>query len=102
MGLPDSIKAKELYKVREILIQNSFNNYEAKNCDKLFDFDIEKISSKEDVIGKSWKSLIESDPSQKDQFPLLNQKNAKELKIEISKNLEEFMISNYPSLKDNL
>ena len=30
MGLPDSIKAKELYKVRAILIQNSFNNYEAK------------------------------------------------------------------------
>ena len=102
MGLPDAIKAKELHKVRADLVQNSFKNYEAKNCDKLFDFDIEKISSEEDVIGKSWKSIIESDLSQKDQFPLLNQKNAAELKIEILKNLEEFMISNYPSLKDNL
>ena len=102
MGLPDAIKAKELYKVREILIQNSFNNYEAKNCDTLFDFEIKKISSEEDVIGKSWKSLIENDSSQKDKFPLLNQKNAEKLKIEILKNLEEFMINNYPSLKDNL
>ena len=102
MGLPDSIKAKELYKVRAILIQNSFNNYEAKNCNVLFDFDIEKISSEEEVIGKSWKSLIESDSSQKDKFPLLKQKNAEEFKIETLKNIEEFMISNYPSLKDNL
>jgi len=102
MGLPDSIKAKELYKVRAILIQNSFNNYEAKNCNVLFDFDIEKISSEEEVIGKSWKSLIESDSSQKDKFPLLKENNAEEFKIETLKNIEEFMISNYPSLKDNL
>ncbi len=102
MGLPDSIKAKELYKVREILIQNSFNNYEARNCDTFFDFDIEKISSEGEVIGKSWKSLVESDSSQKDKFPLLNQKNSEEFKIETLKILEEFMISNYPSLKDNL
>ena len=102
MGLPDAIKAKELYKVRAILLQNSFDNYEAKNCDKLFDFDIEKISSEEESIGKSWKSLIESDSSQKDQFPIINQKNAEALKIEILKNLEQFMIGNYPSLKNNL
>ena len=102
MGLPDSIKAKELYKVRSILIQNAFDNHEAKNCETLFDFDIETISSEEEVIGKSWKSLIESDSSQKDKFPLLNQKHAEKFKIETLKNLEEFIISNYPSLKDNL
>ena len=102
MGLPDSIKAKELYKVRSILIQNAINNYEAKNCETLFDFDIETISSEEEVIGKSWKSLIESDSSQKEKFPLLNQKHAEKFKIETLKKLEEFMISNYPSLKDNL
>ena len=98
MGLPDTIKAKELYKVRATLIENSFSNYDAKNCDNLFDFEI-KNSSSEEVIGKSWKSLVESDSSQKDQFPLLNQKNAKEMRIEIFKNLEEFMTRNYPSLK---
>ena len=54
------------------------------------------------MIGKSWKSLIESDSSQKDKFPLLKENNAEEFKIEILKNIEEFMISNYPSLKDNL
>ena len=101
MGLPDTIKAKELYKVRAVLVQNSFNNYEAKNCDTLFDFEIDK-NSEEEVIGKSWKSLIESDSLQKDQFPVVNKKNGDELRIEILKNLEEFMISNYPSLKDNL
>ena len=68
----------------------------------LFDFDIEKISSEEEVIGKSWKSLIECDSSQKDKFPLLKENNAEEFKIETFKNIEEFMISNYPSLKDNL
>jgi len=101
MGLPDTIKAKELYKIRAIIVQDSFDNYEAKNCDELFDFAIEKNSS-EEVIGKSWKSLIESDSSQKDQFPILNKKNAEELRIKSVQNLEGFMISNYPSLKDNL
>ena len=101
MGLPDTIKAKELYKVRSKLVQNSFNNHEAQNCDTLFDFEIER-NSEEGVIGKSWKSLIESDSSQKDQFPVLNKKNADRLRIEILKYLEEFMVSNYPSLKDNL
>ena len=101
MGLPDTLKAKELHKVRAILVQNSFNNYEAKNCDTLFDFEIDR-NSEEEVIGKSWKSLIESDSLQKDQFPVVNKKNGDELRIEILKNLEEFMISNYPSLKDNL
>ena len=101
MGLPDTIKAKELHKVRRILVQNSFNNYEAQNCDTLFDFEIER-NSEEGVIGKSWKSLIESDSLQKDQFPVLNKKNADRLRIEILKYLEEFMVSNYPSLKDNL
>ena len=101
MGLPDTIKAKELHKVRAILVHNSFNNYEAKNCDTLFDFEIER-NSEDEVIGKSWKSLIENDSSQKDKFPILDKKNADKLRIEILKNLEEFMISNYPSLKDNL
>ena len=101
MGLPDTLKAKELHKVRAILVQNSFNNYEAQNCDTLFDFEIER-NSEDEVIGKSWKSLIENDSSQKDKFPILDKKNADKLRIEILKNLEEFMISNYPSLKDNL
>ena len=101
MGLPDTIKAKELHKVRRILVQNSFNNYEAQNCDTLFNFEIER-NSEDEVIGKSWKSLIENDSSQKDKFPILDKKNADKLRIEILKNLEEFMISNYPSLKDNL
>ena len=101
MGLPDTLKAKELHKVRGILVQNSFNNYEAQNCDTLFDFEIER-NSEDEVIGKSWKSLIENDSSQKDKFPILDKKNADKLRIEILKNLEEFMISNYPSLKDNL
>ena len=101
MGLPDTLKAKELHKVRAILVQNSFNNYEAQNCDTLLDFEIER-NSEDEVIGKSWKSLIENDSSQKDKFPILDKKNADKLRIEILKNLEEFMISNYPSLKDNL
>ena len=101
MGLPDTLKAKELHKVRAILVQNSFDNYEAQNCDTLFDFEIER-NSEDEVIGKSWKSLIENDSSQKDKFPILDKKNADKLRIEILKNLEEFMISNYPSLKDNL
>ena len=32
----------------------------------------------------------------------LKENNAEEFKIETLKNIEEFMISNYPSLKDNL
>ncbi len=101
MGLPDTLKAKELFKIRANLIDISFNDFDAKNCHKLFDFDINSNSS-EVVIGKSWKSLIENDINQKDQFPIISQKNVGEFRKNVFKELESFMLNNFPSLKDNL
>ena len=98
MGLPDTVKAKELFKVRANLIQNSFNKFNAKNCKKLFDFDIVKNSS-EESIGKSWKSIIQNDSVQKDQFPVISKKDIDEFRNNVLLELEDFMINNYPSLK---
>ena len=101
MGLPDTLKAKELFKIRANLIQISFNNFDAKNCHKLFEFDINKNSS-EEIIGKSWKSLIEYDTNQKNQFPIISERNVEEFRKNVLKEIEDFMINNFPSLKDNL
>ena len=101
MGLPDTLKAKELFSVRANLIKISFDKFEAENSQKVFDFDIFKKPS-EEVIGKSWKSLIEKDPSQKDLFPILNKNKVEEFRNKVIASIEEFMKVNYPSLKNNL
>ena len=101
MGLPDTLKAKELFSVRANLIKISFDKFEAENSQKVFDFDIFKKPS-EEVIGKSWKSLIEKDPSQKDLFPILNKNKVEEFRNKVIASIEEFMKVNYPSLKKNL
>ena len=101
MGLPDTLKAKNLFEIRADLIQESFNIFDAKNNEKLFDFDITRDSS-ESIISKSWKSLIESDLSQKEHFPVINKKNVGEFRNNVLSKIEEYMTSNYPSLKKNL
>ena len=101
MGLPDTLKAKDLYKVRKELLQKSFINFKATNSKKLFDFDLVENSTNLE-ISKSWKSLIENDPEQKDSFPLINKKDAEQFKNDVNSDIEKFMIDNYPSLKDNL
>ena len=100
MGLPDTLKAKNLFNVRKDLIDESFNTFNAANCQKLFDFN-NVINYSDELVGKSWKSLIEADPSQNNQFPIINKKNLGEFRIKVLEKIEEFMLFNYPSLKDS-
>ncbi len=101
MGLPDTLKAKELFTIRKELIQISIDMFEAQNSKILFDFDIIKNST-EEIISKSWKSLIDNDPSQKDQFLIINEKEIEKFRNIVISKIEDFMRNNYPSLKDNL
>ena len=101
MGLPDTLKAKKLINIRADLIQESFNTFSAENCQKLFDFD-NILNSSDELVGKSWKSLIEGDPSQKNQFPIIKNKNLDEFRSKVLEKIEIFMLESYPSLKDSL
>ena len=98
MGLPDTLKAKNLYKIRKELIRESFDKYDASNSKNLFDFN-EILNSTEDKISKSWKSIILDDPDEGNNFPFLMNNNNLKFRATVNKKIENFMINNYPSLK---
>ena len=101
LGLPDTLKAKKLFKIRNELIEKAQIKYKAENHEFSFDFD-GILKNKPDNVGSNWKSLVENDPASNNKYPIINKKNIDKLKSDIYKQIEEFMINNYPSLKDNL
>ncbi len=101
MGLPDTLKAKNLFAIRKQLIEKAFNEYDAKNNNKLFDFiNIFNLSEKE--VSKSWKSITEKDSEANERYPIVDIENVEEFRSEINEELRSFMRGNYPSLKEDL
>ena len=98
MGLPYTLKAKNLFEKRKELIKKAFSEYDAKNNEKVFNFDKVLKESKKD-ISKNWKSITEKDPEANKAFPIIDLKNTENLKSLIKKDLNLFMKENYPSLK---
>ena len=101
MGLPDTLKAKNLFEIRKELISKSHSKYEANNIEQVFDFS-EIFSKSEKEVSKSWKSITEKDPESNKKFPIIDSKNVKNLRSEINEDLKSFMRENYPSLKEDL
>ena len=101
MGLPDTLKAKNLFINRKQLIKKAFDKYDAKNNNKSFDF-INILNNSEKNVSKSWKSITEKDPEANETFPVIDIKNIAALRTEINKDLKSFMKGNYPSLKKDL
>jgi len=101
MGLPDTLKAKNLFANRQQLIKKAFNKYEAKNNDKSFNF-TEIFTTTEKEISKSWKSITEKDPESNKSFPIVDIKKVEGLRSEINQDLKKYMIENYPSLRVDL
>ena len=58
MGLPDTLKAKNLFENRKNLINKAFSEFDAKNNDKVLNFD-EVLNNTEKDVGKNWKSISE-------------------------------------------
>ena len=101
MGLPDTLKAKNLFVNRKQLIQKAFNDYDAKNNNELLD--VSEILNKSDKdVSKSWKSITEKDPDSNESFPIVHGKNIDALRTEINQDFKSFMLENYPSLKKDL
>ena len=101
MGLPDSIKAKELASIRKNLIKSSFEMFEANNSENLFDFEI-VTNPEEQKISKTWKSIIDNTPDENKNFPLIPEEFIEKFRVKVKHNIEEFMVNNYPSLKNNI
>ena len=101
MGLPDTLKAKNLFANRKELIKKAFEKYDAKNNNELFDFG-EIFNKSEKDVSKSWKSIAEKDPEANETFPIIDSKNLEGLRSEINQDLKLFMRENYPSLKEDL
>ena len=100
MGLPDTLKAKGLHKIRTFLIEKAIKEFEAINNKDLFDFDVITNFS-EPEISKSWKSIIENDPESKNQYPVIDN-NIKDFRLVVDEEIDKYMRTNYPSLKENL
>jgi len=101
MGLPDTIKAKNLFENRKELINKAFSEFEAKNNDKVFNFD-DVLNNSEKNVGKNWKSITEKDPEANKTFPIIDSANIEKLRSEIKEDLSLYMKDNYPSLKKDL
>ena len=101
MGLPDTIKAKSLFKNRKELINKAFSEFDAKKNDNSFNFD-EVLKNSEKHLGKNWKSITEKDPEDNKAFPIIDTKNIEKLRSVIKEDLSLYMRDNYPSLKEDL
>ena len=101
MGLPDTLKAKNLFVNRKQIIEKAFKEYDAKNNKDSFDF-INIFNKSEKDVSKSWKSIIEKDPEANKTFPIVHSNNVEDLRSEINEDLRSFMRGNYPSLKEDL
>ncbi len=101
MGLPDTLKAKNLFVNRKQIIEKAYNKYNAKNNKEHFDF-INIFNKSEKDFNKNWKSITEKDPEANEKFPLVESKYVEDLRSEINEDLKSFMSENYPSLKEDL
>ena len=101
MGLPDTLKAKNLFENRKELIKKAFSEFDAKNNDKVLNFD-EVLNNSEKDVGKNWKSITEKDPEANNTFPIIESANIEKLRSAIKKEFSSYMKDNYPSLKKDL
>ncbi len=101
MGLPDTLKAKNLFEKRKNLINKAFSEFDAKDNGKVFNFD-EVLKNSEKDVGKNWKSITEKDPEANTTFPIIDSANIEKLRSAIKEDLSLYMKENYPSLKKEL
>ena len=101
LGLPDTIKAKELSKIRSSLVESAIKDYKAISNDKTFDFNIILSTSVKDVA-KNWKSIIERDPDENKRYLLVNKEFEGKISNYVNKEIARFMKEQFPSLKENL
>ena len=101
MGLPDTLKSKNLYKVRKLLLEKAFKKFNALKNKDLFDFEKVLISIKE-TKNKSWKSLLENDSQSGELYPIIEKRFVDDFREDVNKEINAFMKENYPSLKESL
>ena len=101
LGLPDIIKAKEISSIRSLLIELAIKNYKAISNDKTFEFS-SLLSTSDQNISKSWKSIIERNPDENKRYLLLAKKDEDGFRNDVHEKLESFMKKEFPSLRENL
>ena len=91
----------DVFEKRKQLINKAFSEFDAKNNDKVFNFD-EVLNNSEKDVGKNWKSITEKDPEANKTFPIIESANIEKLRSAIKEDLSLYMKDNYPSLKKDL
>ena len=101
LGLPDTIKAKEISSHRSSLIDMAIKKYKAINNNKTFNFN-SALSIQDEVVSKSWKSIIETFPNENKRYIVIEEKVKDDFKNEVHLQIESFMKNEFPSLKVDL
>ena len=101
MGLPDTLKAKNLYKIRKMLIEKALKKYNSINNKDIFDFD-EVLNILKGNNNKNWKSLVENDSESGSIYPVIEKSEVVNFRKDVKKEINVFMVENYPSLKKSL
>ena len=101
MGLPDTLKAKNLYKIRKMLIEKALKKYNSINNKEIFDFD-NLLNIFKDNKNKSWKSIVENDSESGSLYPIIEKRHSDDFRKDVKKEINVFMLENYPSLKESL
>jgi len=101
LGLPDTLKAKNIFEIRKKLINKAYSEFDAKNNDKDFNFD-EVLNNSEKDVGKNWKSNTNNESEANKTFTIIDSENIDKLRYAIKEEFSSYMKDNYPSLKKDL
>jgi len=84
-----------------LLLEKALKKFNALKNEDLFDFDKVLMSIKE-TKNKSWKSLIENDSESGELYPIIEKSFVDDFRKDVNKEINSFMLENYPSLKESL
>ena len=84
-----------------MLIEKSLKKYNSINNKEIFDFD-NLLNIFKDNKNKSWKSIVENDSESGSLYPIIEKRHSDDFRKDVKKEINVFMIENYPSLKESL
>ncbi len=99
LGLPDTLKAKGLFSVRESIIETAKSNYAEVLLLKNFDFaaPLEELKAKEST---KWLPLRNEDSIDDKSYPVLTSDSVQDFRIEVWAKLIDYIPTTLPSLSD--
>ena len=101
LGLPDTIKAKLIGPIREILVKTALEIYKESVITKQFDFQGALGNAKSSGKNSSWRSLRDGDFESNQDYQIIDKDNVLEFRKKVNEKLLSFIKENLPSLAES-